>query len=139
MVSSLILQHHTTFTHLPSPPPPYVLLCPIQSHMLTPLRLQITYRSAPPTSHVSQLHLYNSYKTRFDPYATHSPLLGGQELVQLACATFSGCEMAKSDDDYIIRGMKVKEDLSQGQASGGSDHLEKRVDDLVEPLRGATW
>lgn len=102
-------------------------------------RLQITYRTAPSTSHVSQLHLYNSYKSRFDPYSSHAPLLGGQELVQLACATFPGSEMAKADDDYVLRGMKLREDQQATQESTNGESLDKRVNDLVEPLRASTW
>ena len=101
-------------------------------------RLQINYKTASSSSNVSQLNLYNSYKSRFDPYATHTPLLGGQELVQLACATFPGSEMAKLNDDYILRGMKVKEEQVT-QSVTNEEGLERRVDDLVEPLRASSW
>ena len=98
-------------------------------------RLQVTYRVGPETSSVSQLNLYNSYRTRFDPYASHAPLLGGQELIQLVCATFPGCEMAKDSEDYVMKGLKLREgaDMSEGE------QWEKGVDGLVEPLRASTW
>lgn len=98
--------------------------------------LQVTYRSAPSSLYVSQLALYNSYKTRFDPYCTTSPLLGGQELIQLACATFPGCEMAKEDDDYVLKGMSAKE---SDAVETTSEMSEIGIDNLVEPLRAGTW
>lgn len=85
---------------------------------------------------MSQLALYNSYKTRFDPYSTTSPLLGGQELIQLACATFPGCEMAKEDDDYVLKGMSAKESEA---VETTSEMSEIGIDNLVEPLRAGTW
>ena len=99
-------------------------------------RLQVTYRTAPHTSHVSQLNLYNSYKTRFDPYAAQSSLLGGQDLIQLVCSTFPGCEMAKDDEDYVLKGLKEREGVESG-AEG--EAWEKGVDNLVEPLRASSW
>ena len=78
--------------------------------------------------------MYNSYRQRFDPYSRLSPLLGGQELVQLACATFPGCEMAKDEGDYVLKGLKEKEDGEQGIQAIGSG-----IDGLVEPLRAGSW
>ena len=43
--------------------------------------------------------------------------------------------MAKLEDEYIIRGMTHK-DQSNANANGDT---EKRIDDLVEPLRGTGW
>lgn len=68
----------------------------------------MSFRAAPESS-VSQLSLYNAYRTRFDPYSKASPLMSGQELIQLACATFPGCAMAKDDDDYVLKGLDKKE------------------------------
>jgi len=85
---------------------------------------------------VSQLNLYNSYKTRFDPYSAHSSLLGGQDLIQLVCATFPGCEMAKDDEDYVLKGLKEREGAEHG---GEGEAWEKGVDNLVEPLRASSW
>jgi len=96
-------------------------------------RLQVTYRPGPPHATVSQLALYNAYKTRFDPYAMSSPLLAGQELIQLACATFPGCEMARDDGDYVLRGLRDRE------GAANDSEWDRDVDALVEPLRGATW
>ncbi|KAL1408438.1 hypothetical protein Q8F55_005250 [Vanrija albida] len=95
--------------------------------------LQVTYRPGPATSTVSQLNLYNAYKTRFDPYASASPLLGGQELIQLACATFPGCEMARDDGDYVVRGLRDKDGVL------ADSEWDRGLDQLVEPLRGSTW
>lgn len=92
--------------------------------------LQVSYRPQPGGS-VSQLALYNAYRSRFDPYASSAPLLGGQELIQLACATFPGCEMARDEGDYVLRGLRDKE--------GGSEEWDRNVDALVEPLRSTTW
>ncbi len=103
----------------------------------------MTYKSASPSSYVSQLTIYNSYKTRFDPFITHTPLLGGQELIQLACATFTGCEMAKDEGDYVLKGLKEKEEQMETQYQGGSigdnQDWEKGLDALVEPLRAGSW
>lgn len=93
----------------------------------------MTYRPGPPTAAVSQLALYNAYKTRFDPYAASAPLLGGQELIQLACSTFPGCEMARDEGDYVLRGLRDK-DGAMVEAE-----WDRGVDAMVEPLRGATW
>ena len=94
----------------------------------------MTYRVAPSTSYISQLNLYSAYKSRFDPYASHTPLLGGQELIQLACATFAGCEMARDDGDYLLRGLKERE------GAGEEDEVwDKGVEGLVEPIRAGTW
>lgn len=82
---------------------------------------------------MSQLNLYNAYKTRFDPYASVSPLLGGQELIQLACATFPGCEMARDDGDYVVRGLRDKDGVLP------DSEWDRGLDSLVEPLRGSTW
>lgn len=95
--------------------------------------LQVTYRPGPPSSSVSQLTLYNAYKTRFDPYAASAPLLGGQELIQLACATFPGCEMARDEGDYVLRGLRDKE------GAAAESEWDRSVDSLVEPLRSTTW
>lgn len=35
--------------------------------------------------------------------------MSGQELIQLACATFPGCAMAKDDDDYVLKGLDQKD------------------------------
>lgn len=46
--------------------------------------------------------------------------------------------MAKLNDDYILRGMKVKEErVTQSVTNEGG--LERRIDDLVEPLRASSW
>ncbi|TXT13472.1 hypothetical protein VHUM_00839 [Vanrija humicola] len=95
--------------------------------------LQVTYRPGPATSTVSQLNLYNAYRTRFDPYTSASPLLGGQELIQLACATFPGCEMARDDGDYVVRGLRDKDGVLP------DSEWDRGLDSLVEPLRGSTW
>ncbi|ORY25344.1 hypothetical protein BCR39DRAFT_544383 [Naematelia encephala] len=94
--------------------------------------LQVTYRSAPTTSFVSQLNLYEAYKDRFDPYSTSTPLLGGQELIALACATFPGCEMAKDESDYVLRGLREKDGAER-------EAWERGMEGLVEPLRGSSW
>ncbi|CAK9780679.1 hypothetical protein CC85DRAFT_287968 [Cutaneotrichosporon oleaginosum] len=95
--------------------------------------LQVTYRAGPPTASVSQLAVYNAYKTRFDPYTTSAPLLGGQELIQLACSTFPGCEMARDEGDYVLRGLRDKDgEVVEAEWDRG-------VDAMVEPLRGTTW
>lgn len=96
-------------------------------------RLQVTYRAAPPSSLVPQLNLYDSYKSRFDPYTAATPLLGGQELIQLVCATFPGCEMAKDDDDYVLKGLKERDGPSE------RDPWERGVEGVVEPLRAGSW
>ncbi len=85
-------------------------------------------------SSVSQLNLYSSYKNRFDPYSTQSPLLGGQDLIQLACATFPGCKMARDEGDYILKGLKERH-----EGSGETEVWEKGVESLAEPIRAGTW
>jgi hypothetical protein len=102
------------------------------AHDADDCRLQVTYRTAPQSSFVSQLTLYNSYRTRFDPYAVQAPLLGGQDLVNLACATFAGCEMARDEGEYVLRGLKE-------QGINVQDEWDKGMDSLVEPLRASTW
>ncbi|WWC67621.1 uncharacterized protein I206_101531 [Kwoniella pini CBS 10737] len=103
--------------------------------------LQVAYRQAPSTSSVSQLSLYNSYKHRFDPYSITTPLLGGQELIQLACATFPGCEMAKDESEYVLKGLKEKEKEQEGENGneGDAEEWEKGMEGLVEPLRAGSW
>ncbi|WVQ68909.1 uncharacterized protein L199_007118 [Kwoniella botswanensis] len=110
--------------------------------------LQVAYRQAPPTASITQLSLYNSYKHRFDPYSITTPLLGGQELIQLACATFPGCEMAKDENDYVLKGLKEKEkenndnqneNGNEGENQGEQEEWEKGMEGLVEPLRAGSW
>ncbi|OXB37656.1 hypothetical protein LQV05_003287 [Cryptococcus neoformans] len=112
--------------------------------------LQITYRSAPVTSQVPQLALYNSYRHRFDPYSSSTPLLGGQDLIQLACATFPGCEMARDDGEYVLKGLKEKDKeredaLGDNEAMGRKgreidpEEWERGMEGLVEPLRAGSW
>jgi hypothetical protein len=102
----------------------------------------MTYRAAEPSSSQSQLALYSAYRTRFDPYNAHTPLISGQELIQLAIATFPGCEMARDEGEYVLRGVDKREmDREQGGADG--DETEGRdgrgIDGLVEPVRASTW
>ncbi|WVF70124.1 hypothetical protein IAT40_004912 [Kwoniella sp. CBS 6097] len=99
--------------------------------------LQVAYRAGPPNSHVTQLSVYNSYKHRFDPYSITTPLLGGQELIQLACATFPGCEMAKDEGDYVLKGLKEKEKEPENERD--EEEWEKGMEGLVEPLRAGSW
>ncbi|WWC59138.1 uncharacterized protein I303_101686 [Kwoniella dejecticola CBS 10117] len=102
--------------------------------------LQVAYRQAPPSSSISQLSLYNSYKHRFDPYSITTPLLGGQELIQLACATFPGCEMAKDESEYVLKGLKEKDKEQEGDhAAEDAEEWEKGMEGLVEPLRAGSW
>ncbi|ODN96453.1 hypothetical protein L198_04167 [Cryptococcus wingfieldii CBS 7118] len=129
--------------------------------MIEPGRAQgwllITYRSASPTSYVPQLNLYSAYKHRFDPYSITTPLLGGQDLIQLACATFPGCEMARDEGEYVLKGLakKVKEGDHRDDGSHDPDGVdktghkyaegvdpedwEKGMEGLVEPLRAGSW
>ncbi|WRT65081.1 uncharacterized protein IL334_002023 [Kwoniella shivajii] len=99
--------------------------------------LQVAYRPAPSSASISQLSLYNSYKHRFDPYSITTPLLGGQELIQLACATFPGCEMARDEGEYVLKGVKEKEMENENQ--GEQEEWEKGMEGLVEPLRAGSW
>ncbi|WVQ97760.1 hypothetical protein IAU59_004874 [Kwoniella sp. CBS 9459] len=101
--------------------------------------LQVAYRAAAPNAHVTQLSLYNSYKHRFDPYSITTPLLGGQELIQLACATFPGCEMAKDEGDYVLKGLKEKEKEAENENERDEEEWEKGMEGLVEPLRAGSW
>ncbi|WVR04378.1 hypothetical protein IAU60_001380 [Kwoniella sp. DSM 27419] len=102
--------------------------------------LQVAYRAAPPTAHISQLSLYNSYRHRFDPYISTTPLMGGQELIQLACATFPGCEMARDEGEYVLRGLKEKEkEREGGDGPQDEEEWEKGMEGLVEPLRAGSW
>lgn len=100
----------------------------------------MTYRFSEASS-TSQLGLYSAYKNRFEPYSSQSPLLGGQDLIQLAIATFPGCEMARNEGEYVLRGLSKKD----------GDKLD-RVDDetespfegiglgsLAEPVRAGAW
>ncbi|KAL7423250.1 hypothetical protein Q5752_002550 [Cryptotrichosporon argae] len=99
--------------------------------------LQVAYRASPEHA-VAQLALYTAYKARFDPYAAHSPLLGGHDLIQLALATFPGAEMARDETDYVVRGVGAKD--GDGNGDGDDDGgWEQGVEGLVEPLRGAAW
>lgn len=75
--------------------------------------------------------MVHAYKQRFDPYRAVSPLLGGQDIIELACATFPGCEMAKVGDDYQLTGLKERE--------GGDSDWEKTLEGVAEPVRAATW
>lgn len=106
-------------------------------------RLQVAYRPGSATAVVSQLALYSAYKTRFDPYGATAPLLAGQELIQLACATFPGCEMARDEGDYVLRGLRDKDkdgkDKDEGEEVGNEVEWDRSVDMFVEPLRGTTW
>lgn len=109
------------------------------------IRLQVSYRAAPSSSTISQLDLYQSYKQRFDPYHKTAPLLGGQELIQLACATFTGCTMARDNDDYVMKG--IRERLKEGDEPAENQNkeedreqsLEDYVGSLAEPLRASAW
>jgi hypothetical protein len=74
-------------------------------------RLQVTYRSGPPKSHVSQLSLYSAYKTRFDPHSAASPLMGGEE--------------------YSLSGIKERD--------GSEGEWEKSLEGFAEPVRASTW
>lgn len=94
-------------------------------------RLKVTYRAGPPNAQVSQLSLYSAYKTRFDPYSSNSPLLGGQDLIELVCATFPGCDMSKAGEEYYLSGLKEKE--------GGDNDWEKTLEGVAEPVRASTW
>jgi hypothetical protein len=94
-------------------------------------RLQVTYRSGPPNSHVSQLSLYSAYKTRFDPHSAASPLMGGQDLIELVCATFPGCEMSKAGEEYSLSGIKERD--------GSEGEWEKSLEGFAEPVRASTW
>lgn len=80
------------------------------------------YKAAPPEIAVPQLNLYSAYKTRFDPYSQHTPLLGGQELIQMALATFPGCEMARDEGEYVLKGMGEREQAA------ASTHVEDGQD-----------
>ena len=91
----------------------------------------MSYRAGPSTSHIPQLSLYNAYKTRFDPYDAVSPLLGGQDLIELVCATFPGCEMSKAGDEYHLTGLREKE--------GGDSDWERTLEGVAEPVRAASW
>lgn len=101
----------------------------------------MTYRTSDPSSSQSQLGLYSAYRNRFDPYNTHTPLMSGQELIQLAIATFPGCEMARDEGEYVLRGVD-KRDIDRDQAGDGEDAEGgegKGIDGLVEPVRASTW
>ncbi|KIR54447.1 hypothetical protein I315_02929 [Cryptococcus gattii Ru294] len=74
--------------------------------------LQITYRSAPVTSQVPQLALYNSYRHRFDPYSSFTPLL----------ETLGNNEALGRKDREV-----------------DPEEWERGMEGLVEPLRAGSW
>ncbi|ADV24272.1 Conserved hypothetical protein [Cryptococcus gattii WM276] len=74
--------------------------------------LQITYRSAPVTSQVPQLALYNSYRHRFDPYSSSTPLL----------ETLGNNEALGRKDREV-----------------DPEEWERGMEGLVEPLRAGSW
>lgn len=120
--------------------------CTVNKTQTDHRRLQVSYRPAPPTSTVSQLDLYQSYKSRFDPYHKTAPLLGGQELIQLACATFTGCSMARDNDDYVMKGIRDRmkdgdepQEAQQVREQEREQSLEDYVGSLAEPLRASAW
>lgn len=96
----------------------------------------MTYRAAGPLTHVTQLSMYNTYKSRFDPFSSHTPLLGGQDLIQLACATFPGCEMARDEGEYVLKGLGEREKENEGRET---EAWERGMEGLVEPLRAGSW
>jgi hypothetical protein len=102
----------------------------------------MTYRAAEPSSSQSQLGLYSAYRNRFDPYSAHSPLISGQELIQLAIATFAGCEMARDEGEYVLKGVDKREaerEQINGDGEGGEGKDSRGMDGLVEPIRAGTW
>jgi hypothetical protein len=64
----------------------------------------------------------------------------GQELIQLAIATFPGCEMARDEGEYVLKGMDKRdkeEERAEEDEDGGK--VDKGIDGLVEPVRASTW
>lgn len=100
---------------------------------------------------IAQLDIYLAYQSRFDPYHKVSPLLGGQDLIRLACATFGECSLARDDEgDWIMRGLGERPDSreldSDGEQSdnpGGQprklSNLEEYLAGMPEPMRASTW
>lgn len=59
--------------------------------------------------------------------------MSGQELIQLACATFPGCAMAKDDDDYVLKGLDQKEGevLSVDQRSAAPQAIQSSQQEVI--------
>jgi hypothetical protein len=110
----------------------------------------MSYRPAASAT-VSQLDVYLAYQSRFDPFHKASPLLGGQDLIRLACATFEGCSLARDDEgEWIMRGLGEKmegteADSDDHRSDGARSHLrkvsgmEQYLVGMPEPLRASTW
>jgi hypothetical protein len=114
----------------------------------------MSYRLAPSAS-TSQLGLYLAYQTRFDPAHKISPLLGGQDLIRLACATFEGCSLGRDrEGEWVLNGVdrKSKEELARvadkekegnntdkGKEEDRVARMEEYLVGMPEPLRASTW
>jgi len=112
----------------------------------------MSYRLAPSGS-TSQLDLYLAYQSRFDPNHKSSPLLGGQDLIRLACATFEGCSLGRDGEgEWILRGMdrKTSEEAANEKDKAGNSvirskevervtRMEEYLLGMPEPLRASTW
>lgn len=57
--------------------------------------------------------------------------MGGQDLIELVCATFPGCEMSKAGEEYSLSGIKEKD--------GSEGEWEKTLEGVAEPVRASTW
>ena len=112
----------------------------------------MSYRLAPAGS-TSQLGLYLAYQSRFDPNHKSSPLLGGQDLIRLACATFEGCSLGRDGEgEWILRGVdrRTSEEVENEKDREVNDSIKSKVVERVtrmeeylvgmpEPLRASTW
>ena len=103
----------------------------------------MAYRPADASAMITQISLYDAYRSRFDPYFMNTPLMGGQELIQLVLATFPGCEMARNEGEYVLRGVDQRdwepETGDTGEGDAGGDGRKNALDGLAEPVRASTW
>jgi hypothetical protein len=118
----------------------------------------MSYRAASHNSVIPQLQIYAAYQARFDAFHRVSPMLGGQDLISLACATFVDCSLARDPEgDWILRGLdqreggnKAREIITkmerEGKGNGdrssdrtGFPDLEDYLVSMPEPIRASTW
>lgn len=118
----------------------------------------MSYRTASHDSVIPQLQIYTAYRSRFDAFHRLSPMLGGQDLISLACATFADCSLARDrEGDWILRGLnqreggnQTKESVTKMESEGkdngdrssdrtGFPDLEDYLVSMPEPIRASTW
>lgn len=122
----------------------------------------MSYRAASQDSMIHQYEFYNAYKERFTSASRTIPLLTGTDLIPFVVAEIPGTIAAQVGEDYVIRGLKkreegdeddVKPDQGGVQGDVGPDKKRKReytkeekearaarrLEAMREPIRASMW